>query len=176
MTRYRLLGLDLALGGTGIAGPDRALVTVRPPAALDGYDRHWYVAEAVLRVVANLRPDVVIVEGYAHHGPGAVALIRSAELGGIVRAALTRHGVTFLDVPPATLKRWATGNGNARKEAMTSRAVELGARLSKPNAHDEADAYLLRLLGEDLYNDAGVTRWPDALAALTAPLPHRGER
>jgi crossover junction endodeoxyribonuclease RuvC len=170
-TRYQLVGLDLALNSTGYAHVDRTLETIRPARGLDGYDRHYDVAERVLRAIAKDRPDVVLLEGYAPHMPGAIATIRSAELGGIVRAAMQRHGVTWLEVAPSTLKRWATGNGNARKPAMTSRAVELGARLSKPTADDEADAFLLKLLGEDLYNGDGVTAWPDALAVLNGPIP-----
>jgi crossover junction endodeoxyribonuclease RuvC len=169
--RYRLVGLDLSLAKTGFAALDGTTITVRPPARLEHYHRHAYITETVLRLVGALNPDVVIVEGYAPHMPGAIATIRSAEVGGIVRTELTRRRVDFLDVAPSTLKRWATGNGNASKAAMIGRAVELGARLTNDKADDEADAYLLKLLGEDLYNGAGVTAWPDALEVLNGPIP-----
>lgn len=145
--RLRIIGLDLALGGSGYADPDGFTTTVRPPGFVDGYHRHNFIADAV---VANLRkdaPDVAIVEAYAGGGLGRLAMYRAGELGGIIRGALARYAIDLVEVAPSQLKLWATGKGNAKKPAMIAAAVERGALLSSPTAHDEADAFLLWLLG-----------------------------
>jgi crossover junction endodeoxyribonuclease RuvC len=166
-----IAGLDLALGKSGVATPDGALRTVTPARGLEGYARHWDVAKALLELLAGDgdRPDVVVLEGYAPGSRGILSTIRSAELGGIVRASLYRNGFVFAEVRPNTLKRWATGNGNATKERMVERAVELGARLSSPKADDEADAFLLRAMGRHHYAGEGDGAI-DALAVVDWPI------
>lgn len=135
-------GVDLALGGTGIARPGGSTRRVRAPGTLDGYRRHWHIAHQVLLDVVDA--DLVVIEGYALHAYPK-ALVAAAELGGIIRAALTRADIAFADVPPASLKMFATGDGHADKAAMVEAAQE---HAGKPIAtHDQADAYHLRLMG-----------------------------
>lgn len=171
----RVAGLDLSLTKSGLALPDGELVTITPARGLEGYARHWDVAKEVLERLASARVDVVVVEGYSHHGPGAIARIRAAEVGGIVRTSLYRAGLLFVEVPPASLKRWATGNGNAGKPAVITRALELGAILSSSKADDEADAFLLRAMGRHAYNadtpaGAHLDAMLDALSVIVWPL------
>lgn len=141
-------GLDLALLGTGIAGPGGATARITPPRQLDGYARHWHVAEAVIVALrqwqAAGRLDVVVVEDYAPGGPGVNSLIRSAELGGIVRAGIERLGVPMALIRPSTLKAYAAGSGKADKPAMVDAARERGWTGSTA---DEADAWHLRDAG-----------------------------
>lgn len=103
-------------------------------------------------------PDVFVVEGYALSAPGRLALVRLGEVGGMVRTNVFRLGAEIVEVQPSALKRAATGNGQASKAAMIARALELGARLSRPvvgdekkDPHDEADAFLARRLGRIAY-------------------------
>lgn len=135
-------GVDLALGGTGIARPGGTTRRVRAPGRLSGYERHWHIASEVLHDAAEA--DLVVIEGYALHA-FPKALVAASELGGIIRAALTRAGIAFADVNPNTLKVFATGNGRADKDAMLEAAQ---AHSDHPiNTHDAADAYFLRLMG-----------------------------
>ncbi len=50
------------------------------------------------------------------------------------------HGIPYSGVPVGTIKKSATGKGNADKAAMVDAARRLGHR---PQDHNEADAILL---------------------------------
>lgn len=67
--------------------------------------------------------EVVLIEGYAFssrqshaHGLG--------ELGGVVRLGLFQRSIPFVEIPPACVKKLATGRGNAKKEAVLVEAVK----------------------------------------------------
>jgi crossover junction endodeoxyribonuclease RuvC len=161
----RVAGLDLSLTKSGMALPDETFATITLPARLHGYERHPHVWNAVLgRLKVDGYPDVVVIEGYANHSPGSIALIRAAEIGGYIRAKLTRAGVPVVDVAPAVLKKYATGKGNAAKEAVyeaalaavtggrsRKRAQLLGTPERVPAGFDEADAYWLRRMAIEHY-------------------------
>lgn len=160
--------LDLALSQTGIARGDGTLVTVRGAGA--GYERHWYIASTVLNHVHGA--DVVILEGYGFARPHTLAAL--AELGGVIRTTLHKHGYPLVVIPPSSLKLFAVGKGNATKDVMLEAAKLITGGLPspmRPSNHDEADAYWLRRAGLWRY-EHGVTpkgleavKWPDLEAA-----------
>lgn len=153
MIAAQVVGADLSIAKTGLALPDRTLITVVPASGVKGYDRLRPMAQAVLGRCHHA--DLVVIEGYDPHPRGALALIRAAELGGIVRAGLNELAVPWLEVPPSVLKKRATGKGNAGKPEVVKAAELDGAR---PSNDDEADAYWLRQIGRELLN------WPHASA------------
>lgn len=171
-----VIGLDLSLTMTGVA-------TAAGSFAIRcgnerGMARLATVRNRVIGVVSrNGRADLVVIEGYSMgtarqsshaHGLG--------ELGGVVRLVLWEAGVPYVDVPPACLKKYATGAGNARKEAVLIAAVRRGAEVQDNN---EADAWWLRAMGMDalgspvvvvpqLHRKALTTvAWPLAPTALS---------
>lgn len=161
----RIVGLDVALGATGVARVDGTFETIKPARALKDYHRHAYVLEAIARSVIAQRPDVVVLEDYAPRSIGITATIRAAEIGGMLRAELTtgRLGALYrwVAVKPNTLKLYATGKGNARKEAMADAAtVELDLlgvpESRRPRNFDEVDAYWLRSMAAAYYDDGAV--------------------
>lgn len=115
-------------------------------------------------------PDLVVVEGYVP-ARGFYAAVRAGEIGGAVRVAAFELGAVVVEVKPSALKRFATGHGNADKPAMIARALELGAVLSGPDAHDEADAYHARRLGRMGVGDLPVEHDHEleVVASLTWP-------
>lgn len=162
-------GIDLSITRTGIAKPDGTLVSVSPPNALDGYRRHRHIAEQVAIHVAGA--DVIVLEGYALGFGSRMpnTLVSLAEIGGVVRTMLTRRGHVLVVIPPAKLKLFAVGKGNATKPQMLEAAEILTADQApelRPSNHDEADAYWLRRAGVSRYV-LGVV--PLALADVTWP-------
>lgn len=160
MNPIAVVGLDVSLGATGIAIEKRGsavLHTIRPPSHLRDYVRHGWLVE---RIVAMTRhggysrdgggyaPDLVVIEGYDLHPKGAWALIRAAEVAGPVRAALARLAIPFLDVPPAQLKQFACGRGNAPKPDVVAAARAEGV---DPRDDNAADAYWLWRIGHYHY-------------------------
>ena len=116
------------------------------------------------------RPDVVVIEDYSlgmGKNTGILSKIRLGEIGGTIRRDLFRLDIAIVEVRPTTLKRFATGRGNADKAAMVAEARRRGAIVRND---DEADAWHLRRMGraayglevvaEDYERDAlGVVTW-----------------
>lgn len=80
-------------------------------------------------------------------GPG-FASDKGVTLGmvqGVIRLTLTDHAVPYVVVPPATLKLFATGYGDATKDAMADAMEEkAGWRANDDNA---VDAWWLTVMG-----------------------------
>jgi len=82
------------------------------------------------------RPDAIIFE-QAHHRGGAATEV-AAGFSTRILEFCARHGIEHASVHTATLKKFATGKGNADKEAM----LEAARQRFKPDlaSDDEADA------------------------------------
>ena len=149
----RVLGLDLSCTSTGVALPTGRTLALRPQASLSVAARLHWIAGAIARIARIYEPDVAVLEGYSLHSPGVLSTIRLAEVGGAVRLMLHERSVPYMEITPAQLKRYATGNGAAPKDRMVAAAFAAGG---EPGNHDQADAWLLRALaihgldGEDL--------------------------
>jgi crossover junction endodeoxyribonuclease RuvC len=126
----------------------------------------WIRAQ-VMAAVREPRADLVVLEGYAFaaHASHAHEL---GELGGVIRVALLDAGIRFVDVNPSSLKLFATGKGNAKKNQVLADAVRKLAYAG--HSTDEADALWLLEMARTHYagtasNDAqrrGLAKvaWP----------------
>lgn len=154
----RILALDLSLTRTGVCldGPTHCI----PAANLRGMERIDHIVRQVQALARGA--DLVVIEGYSFGSKGR-SVFDVAELGGCVRFLLHRLGVPYVDVPPATLKKYASGKGNAPKDAMIASAIR---RFGFPGSdNNEADSYLLWCMARHAYRQpiAGV---PKAQAAV----------
>lgn len=170
-------GIDGATKNLGLARPDGTLVTLNARAGSEDPVRRLVELDRALDRALRRHPplpDLVVVEGYALGAPGRLALVRLGEIGGLIRTAAHRLAAEVVEISPNALKRYATGNGNAKKEQMVARALELGAVLSSPKAHDEADAFFLRRVGlmgsGELYADHDHER--EVVASVSWPILH----
>ncbi len=136
------VGLDLSLTATGISTTaDTWVITSR----CRGVRRLQDLRDLILAHVDS--SDTVFIEGYsmgAQRGSQGVAQMLG-ELGGVVRLALYERDIVFVDVPPAVLKKFATGKGNAGKPDMLAAAIRCGYEGSNDN--NAVDAWWLRQLG-----------------------------
>lgn len=109
---------------------------------LRGFDLGEMVAETVLGWVKQFSPDLVTIESYAMHG---TQIVQAVELGTIIRFFMSRTGISYLDVPPTSLKKFVTGKGNAKKDLVIK---EVFKRFDYDTDTDDlADAYGLAALG-----------------------------
>lgn len=164
----KIATFDLSLTETGYAranGDRREVGTITT--SLRGMPRLEHIRSRVLELAR--RADLVVVEGYSFGAKGR-AVVSLGELGGVVRLALHSAGVRYVEVPPATLKKYATGKGNAPKEAMLAAAIR---RLDYAGSnHNEADALWLLHAGLDVYGAAWAklpTAQIEALQAVEWP-------
>jgi Holliday junction resolvasome RuvABC endonuclease subunit len=156
MTAPHVIGLDLSLRATGVALPDRTS-TIRAKGS--GMERLRFIRDHVVDLTADA--DLVVIEGYAYAARQQAHQI--GELGGVVRYALWTNHIAYMDVPPSTLKKFATGNGSANKYAVLAAAVR---RLGYDGTDDnEADAIWLREIGRQLLPHPAAIAMPKAQTA-----------
>lgn len=169
MNASRILALDLSLVRTGVCEPDGATSYI-PTGKLRGLPRIDYI---VRRVQALARgADLVVIEGYSFGSHNRAVPL--AELGGCVRLLLHRLAIPYVDVPPATLKKWATGSGVAKKIDMVVVARERFG-LEGTTDDNEADAFLLWAMARHHYG-CPITKMPkvQAEAASKVAWPELG--
>lgn len=141
-----IAGLDLSLTSTGFScGPIHEAIPTQPSLFDNEYHRYTYIGDRILTYLAGTGCKLVVVEGYAMMSQKVVPL---AELGCHVRMRLLDHGFRLCIVPPAALKKWVTGAGNADKTAMAIEALKRWGFQHK--SHDVVDAYCLAKAGEHL--------------------------
>ena len=162
MSTAGVAGIDLSLRRTAVVDTSgEPHLMLGPAVSDDDAQRSMERLDQLVRdIVAGALfsgrgPDVelVMIEWYSF-GSSTKGLRSIAELGGAVRLALYHLRVPYLDVPPSTLKKYATGNGQAGKIEM----VQAASKRLGYDGHDdnEADALWLRALGLDLLDEPVV--------------------
>ena len=160
----RVIGLDLSMTATGIATGDGGTFTVRTKAVGDA--RLVVIANAVIGVAQEC--DLAVIEDLPTHAKSAGI---TGMVHGAVRAALIVARVPYALITPASVKKFATGKGNAGKPDM---AVAAFKRASMEFRDDnECDAWWLRAMALEQYRQplmempvlnrsalAGVKAWP----------------
>lgn len=143
-----IVGIDPSLTGTAVCvGETTKVITSPPSGPLPALRiaRYRVLVSQVLIVVP--KQSLVFIEGYSFGSNGGQATDR-AEYGGILRYHLCGHGMecTVVEVPPTSLKKWATGSGAGDKTPMIAALTKRYGVEFRTN--DEYDAYALARLGE----------------------------
>lgn len=164
MADMRVLGLDLSITATGVATPVLATITPRT----SGDRRLVTIRDSIRGLLdSGQPPELVVIEDVVVRSGAASVL---GMLHGVVRVDLLDRGIPYVTVPPATLKVYATGKGNATKPDMR---MELFRRAGLDERDDNrVDAWWLRALGLDLAGDPPLElpkTHRRALAKLTLP-------
>lgn len=143
-----VLGLDLSVRGTGVALPDGALWTFKPETHNDRrlLEIRDHVLDRVLSKGPGGRVDLVMIEGpFATRDNAGLLLL---QLHGAVKVALMASRMPYLCPAPSLLKMYATGKGNANKTQVVAELVKRAG--VHPDDDNQADAWWLRAMGEDL--------------------------
>jgi Holliday junction resolvasome RuvABC endonuclease subunit len=176
-----ILGLDVSLNKTGAAVIDTITRTFQTftfvvPAKTvkaGGHERIQWVRDSLHGTWNTFRPDVAVVEAPAYGAQGSAVY----QLAGI-RSHLTHDlwtwGTPYASISPGTCKVYATGNGNADKDAMILATARAFADFAGDN--NAADALWLAAMGSDHYGQpivevAGKKR-RDSIQG-TKKTPHR---
>lgn len=165
----KVLGIDLSLTSTGLGlyrgGLSIGTVRLRPPAPYRGLERmRWICEQICLYLPPNMEPAALaVMEGPSYGSTGAGQHER-AGLWWLVRAKLDARGVDVAVAPPTTVKKFATGSGNAGKDDMLKAALRRNPDFDGGN--DEADAMWLCAMGADHLGDRVITVPESHRAAL----------
>ncbi len=140
------LGIDPSLRSTGlvIIGENKPLIRRITPTKLRGTRRLQYHRDALREII----PGCVSV---CIEGPSYNSLNRAHDIGrlhGVLLLELEDHQIPTLEIPPNTLKLFATGRGDASKELVKASANERWNL--KLTSDDETDALWLSYLAQRL--------------------------
>ncbi|MHB9144710.1 MAG: crossover junction endodeoxyribonuclease RuvC [Symbiobacteriia bacterium] len=143
------MGIDPSLTSTGliVLRDEEMLYHKALSSKRKGLDRLIELREAVSTIATRFRPTSIVIEGYAF-GASQAHAHELGELGGVIRVDLYENGFRPVDVPPARLKKFTTGKGNAKKELMLL-AVHQRWHVAFGTS-DEADAYALARVAQAL--------------------------
>jgi crossover junction endodeoxyribonuclease RuvC len=135
------VGIDQSLNGTGLCLRDandivHATQTV-DSGKLRDVERLAYVKARVTSFLSD-RVKFVAFEGYSYNSVGRV--FELGEIGGVLRLLVHEHRLSYVVIPPASLKKFATGNPRAEKEDMVEAAQRAGFDTEDDN---QADAFFL---------------------------------
>jgi len=138
----RIIGIDPSLTATGIATLDECeTIITRPGDDLNRLRR--IVSEVAYRAYGA---DLAVIEGLSFGNRNGKSAERGA-LHWMIRDRLDRDKVPIAVVPPTSRARYATGKGNAGKDAVMIACVQRLPLLVSNN--NEADAAILLAMGMD---------------------------
>jgi crossover junction endodeoxyribonuclease RuvC len=133
-------GLDLSLTSTGISiNGEVSVIRV----STKGVIRLNEISSKIVQLFKTNSVDCVAIEGYSFASRNSQAH-SIGELGGVVRLRLWEMGVPYVEIPPTSRAKFATGRGNAAKnEVVSSVSAKTGLVFSGAGADDMCDAFLL---------------------------------
>ena len=151
-----IVGLDLSLTSTGMCvnGDAGSMSTT-----LKGIPRLNCISSMITNRLSEVSDPAVCIEGYSFGSRNSQAH-SIGELGGVVRMALWKRDIPWVDIPPTCRAKFATGKGNAAKnEVVSSISARTGIVWSGKGADDMCDAWILEEMGRVHF---GIARyeWP----------------
>lgn len=153
-----VLGIDASLTGTGYClledGEVSRAGTIKTK--LRGVERLIEIRSQLGAILDGADTgsglELVCLEGYSFGSQGR-AVFNIGELGGVIRCLLYDQGVKWVEVAPATLKKFATGKGNVKKDQIALHVYKRWGYTSPDN--NVADAYVLAKIGQELIIPSG---------------------
>lgn len=144
MAENRVLGIDPSTktGWAFIASTSSAVGLINFP-KLRGMERVEAIRQATRELILSHLPQLVVIEGYGYANAHSLAML--VEIGANIRNLCWQMGVPYIEVPPNSLKLYATESGNAKKDQMLLACYKRwGVEFKDDNI---ADAYLLCNMG-----------------------------
>lgn len=156
----RIIGIDPSISSTGVAWQDGGLDTIKTTLKQGDGERLLILYRTLANCLKAFPADFAVIEDLPTHAMSAGLTGRAQ---GIVRMTLAQYKVPYVAIPPATLKKFACGKGNAKKDAMREAWLSYSG---EDNADDnQVDAAFLRLIGLHLKGEP-VNLPPEQLAAV----------
>jgi Holliday junction resolvasome RuvABC endonuclease subunit len=171
---FGIMGLDLSLVATGLALTDprdgNSIETRTLTSRNRGVERLAGYVDEIMAAAMGYRLTLAVIEdlpiGARNNAAGPLGMLHGA-----VRVALWREGYEIVLAAPASLKKYATGKGNATKSDMRMALYQRAGLDVRDD--DQVDAWWLAAMGRDRYGAPVVTlpqthtvalakvEWPD---------------
>lgn len=146
----RIIGIDPSITATGICDDQGNLTVAGGPAHM-GDLRLPVIADAVQQAVERSLAQLAVIEDlpFNAHSAGVSGMVQ-----GVIRARLIALKVPYVLVVPSTLKKFATGNGNANKSDMRMAMFQRSGQ--DVRSDDQVDAWWLWVAGRQAMGEAIV--------------------
>ncbi len=147
-----IVGIDPSLTGTGIVvlrgGEVELAETIKTKSSVSLINRVSVIYRTIANILEETTPSLIVIEGFSYGSRGR-AVFDIAYLGWRIREELERirkqNGIPWMNIPPAQLKKFATGKGTANKEVIMQQVYKRwGFEASDNNI---ADAFVLAQIG-----------------------------
>lgn len=143
----QVVGLDLSLTATGYCHPSGETETLSSKQS--GMDRIRDITQQVTERLSGNPRALVVLEDYAFSRGGHAHEI--GELGGVVKDHLIEMGQRYVLIGPSSVKKFATGKGNANKIEMGVAAAKIGQDFAGDD--NRCDAWWLREMARYRYGN-----------------------
>ncbi len=177
-----MLGVDPGLTrcGLGVVEGDGgrqvrcvSVEVVRSQPGLEVERRLLVVAEALERVIAAHRPDVVAVERVFSQS-NVSTVMGTAQASGVVALVAARAGLRVVFHTPSEVKAAVTGSERAGKDQVGAMVTRILRLTEAPKPADAADALALAIC--HLWRGAAINRLSAAAAKVPVSRLPRGTR
>jgi crossover junction endodeoxyribonuclease RuvC len=164
MTRY--VGIDPSTK-TGLAIIDKQgnIINAADITTKEKKDPHRF-SDIADKIIDELEPnDIITIEGFSYGSEGKGVSFQYG-LGWIIRHMLIERGFTYTEVPPTSVKKFATGKGNTKKDEMV---LPIYKKWGFEHASDNVrDAFVLAQMAKGIYDSSNLTNYQkDALEKVT---------
>lgn len=143
-----VIGVDPSIRSTGVCWNRLASAAIKydkNKVLWGGEQRIQLITAEIINICRVYESDLVVIEDILNTGKNAGNAIINGMLQGAIRYKMMSEGFDYLVVNPTTLKKFATGKGNADKTAMALAAYQRDG--IEFNTSDECDAWWLRQFG-----------------------------
>jgi Holliday junction resolvasome RuvABC endonuclease subunit len=154
------IGVDQSLRSTGVVAISAEGTLVRTtrivPKKLTGVQRLAAIRTELENTLLCSTPiRFAALEGYAYD-VGAGRVFELGEVGAVVKLIFYDAKLPFIVVPPASLKQFVAGHGQAKKDQMRQAVFKKWGQDIKQD--DECDAYGLAQVARAFHLNKGTTR------------------
>jgi crossover junction endodeoxyribonuclease RuvC len=150
-----VLGIDQSFTGTGIvvlneSGNVDHLQKITSEKGSGRVNQIMTISNEILDIISKYKITTVKIEGLSLGSNSSVTRDLAGLMYGILLKIKEEHGIDAEVVAPKSVKKYATGNGNAKKQDMfdalpediQKRILELGVKKTT-GMYDIADAYFI---------------------------------
>lgn len=153
----RYVGIDPSTK-TGLAIIDKQgnIINVEEIKSKTTKDPERFV-DIALSVIEQIEPnDIVTIEGFSYGSKGK-GVSTQYGLGWIIRYFLYERGYEYIEIPPTSVKKFATGKGNTKKDEMV---LPIYRKWGFEHTSDNVrDAFVLAQIAKGMYDSSNLTEY-----------------
>lgn len=113
--------------------------------------------DIAMAVVEQIEPnDIITIEGFSYGSKGK-GVSTQYGLGWIIRYFLYERGYEYTEIPPTSVKKFATGKGNTKKDEMV---LPIFRKWGFEHTSDNVrDAFVLAQMAKGIYHSSELTEY-----------------